>query len=153
MWDLLSTLTPTQLIWLYLQYNPDADKNNNMPFHQEKQEHIETASRVDVSFMFDKSIYIYTILIHVHLLLKNWSSLFLIEIYFYMQNRYVIFIGFQVIKFILVSLGLVGNVGNILAAFHPDTPLSHNLGDIWNVKSRVGPYCHALCHGAVLIDD
>ena len=45
---------------------------------------------------------------------------------------------------------LDGNVGNISATFRPDTPRSHNLGDIWNVTEKVtgcvGPYFHALCH-------
>jgi hypothetical protein len=36
------------------------------------------------------------------------------------------------------SLGaFVGNVSNILATFRPDTPRSHNLGDIWNVTDNV----------------
>jgi hypothetical protein len=35
---------------------------------------------------------------------------------------------------------LVGNVGEILATFRPDTPRSHILGDIWNVTDNVtGP--------------
>jgi hypothetical protein len=35
---------------------------------------------------------------------------------------------------------LVVNVGDILATFRPDTPRSHNLGDIWNVADNVmGP--------------
>jgi len=35
---------------------------------------------------------------------------------------------------------LVGNVGDISATFRPETPRSHNLGDIWNVADNVtGP--------------
>ena len=41
---------------------------------------------------------------------------------------------------VLLHWNLVGNVGDISATFRPDTPRSHNLGDIWNVADNVtGP--------------